>query len=269
VRLLYDSFPDRPAFDTAVSHALLLRVARGELEPTLRLHRPSAIVAFGKLDTIRPGYADAVAAARAHGFAAVERMAGGRAAVYHEQTLGLAEAIADPDPTTGTHDRFRAAAGLLAEALAALGVDARVGEVPGEYCPGEYSVNAAGRVKLIGTGQRIIRGGAHLGAVIVVQDPDRVRSVLRDVYAALDYDWDPATVGAIADEAPGTTLDDVERAVSAAFAARHELVAAELDAETLALAEQLEPRHVPPWPGSAERVGVGDGPLLERARRPV
>lgn len=226
----------------------MLRVARGDLEPTLRLHRHGPIVAFGKLDTIRPAYPEAVAAAAAHGFAGVERLAGGRAAVYHEQTLGLAEAVADPDPTTRTHARFRATSGLLAQALGTLGVDARVGEVPGEYCPGDYSVNAGGEIKLVGTGQRIVRGGAHLGAVIVVRDAARLRAVLEDVYAALGYDWEPATAGAIEDAAPGTTVDDVERAVIAAYAAHHDLVQAELDAETLALAEELEPRHRPAVP---------------------
>ena len=42
VRLLRDSFPERPALDIAVSHALLMRVARGELEPTVRLYRAGA-----------------------------------------------------------------------------------------------------------------------------------------------------------------------------------------------------------------------------------
>lgn len=245
MRLLLASFPDRPAFDTAVSHALMLRVARGTLPPTLRLHRHGPIVAFGKLDAIRPAYPEAVAAAADRGFAGVERLAGGRAAVYHERTLGLAEAIADPDANAHTHDRFRATAGILAEALASLGVDARVGEVPGEYCPGDYSVNASGRIKLVGTGQRIVRGGAHVGAVIVVRDAARLRGVLEDVYAALGYDWNPATAGAIEDVAPGVTVDDVDRAVIAAYAARHELVEAEIDADTLALAEELEPRHRP------------------------
>ena len=36
-------------------------------------------------------------------------------------------------------------------------VDARVGEVPGEYCPGSHSVNARGRVKVVGTAQRMVR----------------------------------------------------------------------------------------------------------------
>ena len=48
------------ALELAVSHALLTRVAAGELPSTLRVYRPAPAVAFGKLDTLRPGYANAV-----------------------------------------------------------------------------------------------------------------------------------------------------------------------------------------------------------------
>ena len=228
------------ALELAVSHALLTRVAARELPSTLRLYRPGPTVAFGKLDTLRPGYAAAAAAARAHGYEPVLRLPGGHAAAYHGASLGIDVVYALDDPVPGTHERFREEGERLAGALAALGVDARVGEVPGEYCPGAYSVNARGRVKLIGTAQRLVRGGALLGASIVVGDGPGVRAVLRDVYAALELDWDDATAGAVDEEVPGVTLDDVERAVIAAYG---ELEPAELDAETLALARRLEPER--------------------------
>jgi octanoyl-[GcvH]:protein N-octanoyltransferase len=117
-----------------------------------------------------------------------------------------------------------------------------VGEVPGEYCPGAYSVNARGQVKLIGTAQRLVRGGALLGASIVVGDGSSIRAVLTDVYAALEIDWTAATAGAVDEEVPGVSVDDVERAVIASFG---ELEPAELDAETMALAERLEPARRP------------------------
>jgi lipoate-protein ligase A len=138
----------------------------------------------------------------------------------------------------GTHDRFRDEGARLAAALATLGVDARVGEVPGEYCPGAYSVNARGQVKLIGTAQRIVRGAALLGASIVVGDGPSIRAVLTDVYAALEFDWTAATAGAVDEEVPGVSLDDVERAVIASF---DDLEPATLDEQTLALAHRLEP----------------------------
>ncbi len=147
------------------------------------------------------------------------RLAGGRAAVFHEGTLELAHAVPDPDPRRGIQARFEESAELITRALRRLGVDARVGEVPGEYCPGRFSVNAAGARKLAGIGQRVIAGGAHVGTVIVAEDGASVRRVLEPVYAALRLDWDPATVGAV--EHP---WDAVRDAVLAEYAERYELV---------------------------------------------
>jgi lipoate-protein ligase A len=234
LRVLSDCFPDDPAFDTAVSHATMRRVAAGELPETLRVARPARVVAFAKRDALAPGYAEAVAAARAAGFSSMLRLAGGRAAVFHEGTLELAHAVPDPDPRRSIHDRFQATAELIARALAGLGIDARVGEVPGEYCPGRWSVNVGGSRKLAGIGQRVISGGAHVGTVIVAEDAAAVRRVLEPVYAALGLTWDPATVGAVE-----RSWDDVRAAVLAGYAEHFELVEDAVDAETLALARTL------------------------------
>ncbi len=229
------------------------RVAQGALPETLRLARPAAVVAFAKRDALSPGYGPALAAARASGFGAILRLAGGRAAVFHEGTLELAHAVPDPDPKPGIHDRFEATATLIARALREVGVDGRVGDVPGEYCPGRWSVNAAGARKLAGTGQRVVAGGSHTGAVIVVHGAERVRDVLERVYAALELRWDPRTAGAVEDEiggggpASGEALwDAVRDALLAQYAARFELVPGELDGETLALARRLAAEHRPP-----------------------
>ena len=227
------------------------RVAAGELPETLRLARPAAVVAFAKRDTLAAGYERALAAARAEGFGSVLRLAGGRAAVFHEGTLEFAHAVPDPDPKPGIHDRFEAAATLIARALRRLGADARVGEVPGEYCPGRWSVNAADARKLAGIGQRVIAGGSHTGAVIVVGGAERVRRVLDPVYRALELDWDPATVGAVEDEVPvaggsGGGWNEVRDALLAEYAGRYELVERKLDDRTLALARRLAAEHRPP-----------------------
>jgi lipoate-protein ligase A len=246
LRVVLDSLPDDPALDTAVSRALLERVAAGELPETLRLARPGAIVAFGKLDVVGPGYREAVRAARAGGFEAIERLAGGRAAVFHEGTLAFSHAIPDPDPRSGVRPRFDQIADRVARALRSLGVDARVGEVPGEYCPGSHSVSAGGRTKLMGVGQRLISGGVHVGGVLVAEGADRVRDILVPVYDAMGLEWRPEATGAVADEVPGTTLDDVIEALRDAFAAEYELEPSELDPDTLDLARALAAEHLSP-----------------------
>lgn len=246
LELLRDSFPQRPALDTALSHALLRLTAQGELPATLRLHRPGPSVAFGRLDALAPGYPEAVAAARSHGFEAIERLAGGRAAVYHEDTVGLALTLPDSEPAVRTYDRFAECAGLLAEALRALGVDARVGAVPGEYCAGDFSVNARGRSKLVGIGQKLVGAAAHVGGVTVATGSARVRDVLVPVYAALGISWDSASAGSVADELPGADYELVEQAIARAYGERYELVEARLDPAVIELAERLEPEHLAP-----------------------
>jgi len=215
IQLLSDPVPGDPALDTAVSRALLEAVAAGAMPETLRLYRPDDVLAFSGIDAASPGFAAAVAAARAAGFAPALRLAGGRAAVFHSETLAFAWAMPAAELRGGIQERFDALAEIVAAALRGLGVDARIGEVPGEYCPGEHSVNARGRVKLMGVGQRVVRGGAHVGGVIVVRGSARVRAVLEPVYAALGLPFDPETAGAVEDEIGPVALEQVAEALLA------------------------------------------------------
>ena len=202
---------------------LLAEVVAGAPE-TLRIYRPSAAtVAFGRIDTLRPRYADAVAAARTAGFEPVVRAVGGRAVAYDPTCLVLDHLAPEPDRTLSTSRRFDAFGRLHADALHALGVDARVGEVPEEYCPGPFSVNARGLVKLVGTAQRVVRGGWQFSAVVIVDGAARLREVLAPVYACIDMPFAPASVGAVADEVPGVGADDVEDALLEQYARRWRL----------------------------------------------
>jgi octanoyl-[GcvH]:protein N-octanoyltransferase len=224
----------------------MLRVADGELPETLRIARPGTTVAFAKRDAVAEGYDAAVGAARAQGFDATLRLAGGRAAVFHDGTMEIGHAVPEDEPRAGIHARFKRTAGRLARALGRLGVDARVGEVPGEYCPGRYSVNARGAVKLAGIGQRVVAGGSHTGVVLVVSGEERINEVLRPVYDALGVEWTPGVTGSVAAEQPGTGWDAVRDAVLHEYARDYELIEAGLDDATLALARELAPEHRPP-----------------------
>jgi lipoate-protein ligase A len=147
------------------------------------------------------------------------------------------------DLRAGVRERFGEIAEVLCAALRSLGVDARVGEVPGEYCPGEHSVNARGRTKLAGVGQRLVRGAAHGGGVIEVRDAESVRRALVPVYERLEVAWEPATAGAVEDEVPGVTREAVVAALLAEFGERHALARAELPAALLSAARALEHEH--------------------------
>ena len=212
MRLLCEPGPEEAALQTGLTRAVLYETAAGRSPETLRLYRPGRVVAFGRRDVSAPGFRRAAEAAEKAGYQSTVRAAGGRAAVFHPGTIAFAWARPDPEPARGVTDRYRLVSGVVREALASLGVDARVGEVAGEYCPGAWSVNGAGRRKLMGTGQRLIPGGAHTGGVIVADNAPETRNILEAVYAALEIDWNPDTAGAVTMYA-SVTWEDVREAM--------------------------------------------------------
>ncbi|WP_284976504.1 lipoate--protein ligase family protein [Arthrobacter sp. efr-133-TYG-104] len=202
---------------------LLRRARSGQLGPTLRLYRPEPTVAFGQRDANLPGFAAAEEACRNLGFEPLVRKAGGRAAAYHPGSLVIDHIEPHADAIVGAKARFSVFGELLAGALRSVGVHAAVGEIPGEYCPGEFSVHGedpdfpAHRIKLIGTAQRVVSGGWLFSSVIVVEDSAPIREVLTASYAALGLDWDPTTAGAANDLLPHVDVSAVEDAVVAAY----------------------------------------------------
>ena len=245
LRLLGDRFPGEPLLDTAVSRALLQGVAAGLLPATLRIYQPDDVLAFSILDRSGPGFERATQIAEARGFTPVLRLAGGRAAVFHTGTLAFAWSRPVTDLQEGIEARYEEIAQILVDALKSLGLDARVGEIAGEYCPGRFSVNGEGRLKLAGVGQRVVRGAAHVGGVLVVSEPERVNDVLVPVYDALEQPFAPMTTGAVQDFSPGVNLGDMEDALCAAFAERFDLERVALDDATRSRALALAPEHLP------------------------
>ena len=234
---------DDQALELAFAHALVRRAGAGELGETLRIYRPSAPVAvFGRRDTRLPGFAAAAGAAAAAGFEPLVRATGGRAVAYTSNAIVVDHVAHEPD-AMGAHDRrFERFGSLFAEAFAKLGVDARVGAVPGEYCPGAHSVNARGTVKLVGTAQRVIKNAWLFSSLVVVGDEARLRPVLGRVYGRLGLPFDEASVGSLTAEAPALRIEAVEQALVEAFGATASL-ARDPDADTLALAHDLVGQH--------------------------
>lgn len=191
-----------PEVDHATSLALLREVAAGTLDRVVRVWRPAPSLALGRLDLRAPGAAAAVAAAARHGFPAVRRLSGGRATLLTAGSLCVG--VGEPTAGLGGADgRYRSLSAAVLAALAALGVAAEEGELPGEWCPGAWSVHAGGR-KLGGLAQRAVRGAAWTEAVVsaTAEGIEAEVAALTEVYAALELPFAPATVGAVGDLAP-------------------------------------------------------------------
>lgn len=202
------------------------RVSRPEPPRTgaLWLHRTGRRAAFSRRDTLAPGYPAAAQACERHGFAPFVRPVGGRMAPYHADTLVIDLAAPDPLARNGIRERFEIMADAIVAGLRVLDIDARVGEVPGEYCPGDYSVHAVsaahGARKLAGVAQRVNKWGSVVSAMVVVADPEPLRAVAVDAYAALEQPLDPASVGAVGDDRPDVTWSQVAGAIRDELRAR-------------------------------------------------
>jgi lipoate-protein ligase A len=241
--LLEAAFPAEPVLDIALSHALLADVAARRRPSALRVFRPGPTVAFGRLDALSGGFGEAVAIARAAGYTPVLRSVGGHAAVFDDRCVVVEHITYEDDATAGLQERFERQAELVRSVLAGLGADARIGALPGEYCPGEHSVNAGGRVKLAGIAQRVIRHGALASAVVVVSGGPDLRALVGALYAALGEPVDPATAGALDEELPGARIEPVARALVEAYGAAERLERCGPDDDLVAAAHALEPRH--------------------------
>ena len=237
--LLREGFPERPALDMALSHALLLRVAERARPPATRVYEPGPTVAFSKLDSHNENFAAACDAARSHGFEPVVRLGGGHAAAYGPGCLIWEEIVTHDSVLEGLHERYVRATGTLAAGLWGLGVPVVVGALEGEYCAGAHSLHAA-EVKVAGLSQRVVKGAALISTVVLADAGPSLRAVLVDVYAALGIDWRPETAGSLADVAPAPALEAVAAALAPGVAGP-----ARIGDEDLRLASELEPGHRP------------------------
>ncbi|MCT2085283.1 lipoate--protein ligase family protein [Microbacterium enclense] len=211
-----------PAREVLTSLLLLHRVAADAGPAVVRVFSPEPTVAFSRRESLHPRFAEAAAAARAAGHLPIVRPAGGRAVVLDADWLVID--IVQPEEERGADaEIFRARGEHFVGLARRWGVDARLGPVPGEYCPGDWSVNARGRVKLVGTAQRVVRGARLFTASLPLRVTADARRLLDRVNGILDLPWDPTTAGSLTDETSVT--EAVVRAdVTAFFAgagARH------------------------------------------------
>jgi len=245
VRVLVGPLPgEDPALELAFAHAMVRRAGRGEIDELLRVYRPARpMTVLGRRDVRLPGIRSALTAARAAGFQPAVRATGGRAVAYTEGAVVVDHVRRERLATATQEERFLRIGASLVDVLRSLGVDARLGAVPGEYCPGAHSVNARGTVKLVGTAQRVVRDAWLFSSLVIVHDAGLLRPVLATVYEALGLPFDGASVGAVGEEAAGIGADDVERGVLAAFGRGAQPRPTASDTATLALARELLPQH--------------------------
>lgn len=204
--------------DLSISVELLNGAVAGHLPNRLyRSYRPARTVAFTMRERHLPGFAAAWAAASASGFTPVLRRTGGRVAAYDQSCLVI-DVIEPANNQQAHRDSFGRVALAIAGALRGLAVDARIGPVPGEYCPGEFSVGARGVVKLVGIAQRVSRDFRLISCVIAIDPAPHLAEVLTLVNAELAFEWNPETCGSVVAENSTLKFETVESALRVAIA---------------------------------------------------
>ena len=221
MRLLTDGHPGDPAADMARSETLLRAAARREGPEAVRIYRPGPTVAFGRAEVRRPGFATAQALARARGYVPVVRLGGGLAAVYDRGCVVAEVVRTQTGIVGGLEDRYTDLAGLLTTTLAAMGMPVAVGSLPGEYCPGRFSLHLPDGPKVAGIAQRVVSGASLTTAVLVVDGGERLRETIGAIYAALASPVDPAVAGALTDRHPGARTDALARRLAVAARERY------------------------------------------------
>jgi len=214
-----DPVPGGEATNLALAHLLARLAERENSFEALHVYQPSGrAVVFGRRETRSPGFPGAVRAARDAGFEPLIRATGGRAVAYTEQSVVVHHVRHDKEPIGGHDARFIEFGQLLVGVMRTLGVEAQLGAVPGEYCPGAHSVNARGETKLVGTAQRVLRQAWLFASLVVVGDETELRTVLTEIYRHLGQPFDPKSVGSLSLENAALDTRVVAQALLTAYA---------------------------------------------------
>jgi lipoate-protein ligase A len=195
----------------------LAELVEGTGRPAIRAWTPPRHVAFGRRDSSTDGYARARQAALEYGYDPVERRVGGRAVAYTGDTVAFTYAVPTDSVRGDIQGRYDRAAEPLENALGGLGATVRPGEPDRSFCPGAHSLQGDGKVA--GIAQRVERAVAVVGGCVVTTGRDRrhVAGVLDPVYEALGVEFDPETVGSVADAGGTADPEAVVGAIETAF----------------------------------------------------
>jgi octanoyl-[GcvH]:protein N-octanoyltransferase len=225
------------------------QVAVGERGPTISITPSTRHVGVTRRDTFRAGFAEAVRTSREEGYPVLVRSAGGGATAAHYGTLGFS--IIRPSDQTesrrGISDRYDEAAALALAAFARLGVQAEVGEVREEFCPGDHSIRLGDResgMKVVGIAQRLTRRATSVGGIVLVEGEEELARVLERVYGAMRLPFRVESVGSLRRAGFGAGTEEVIKAFAAEAALRYGAARVPLDGRTLELARDDGGAHL-------------------------
>jgi octanoyl-[GcvH]:protein N-octanoyltransferase len=236
---------ERAATAYGYQRVIFEQVAAGVRPPTVSITPSTRHVGVTNRDTFRPGFADAVRASREEGYPVLVRSSGGGATAAHYGTFGFSiiRPATDSEPRRTVRDRYDEAAALVLGALSRLGVQAEIGEVQDEFCPGDHSIRVGAwedGAKVVGIAQRVTRRATSVGGIVLVEGEEDLARVLARVYAAMRLSFRPESVGSLHRAGSRAGVEEVIDAFAAQAALRYGAVRVPFDGRTLALARGNE-----------------------------
>src|SRR5918994_4305474 len=217
------------------------QVAAGTRAAPISIPPPPRHVGVTRRDTFRPGFDEAVKAAGEMGYPVLVRSSGGGATAADRGTFGFSiiRPVDETESGRGITERYDEAAALVLGAFSRLGVMAEVGEVRGEFCPGDHSIRVGDReggMKIVGIAQRITRRATSVGGLVLVEGERELARVLERVYSAMQLPFRPQSVGSLRGAGYKVGTQDVIEAFAAEAERIYGAVRVKLDEKTQELA---------------------------------
>lgn len=197
---------------------LFEEVASGERPATFSISPSVRHVGVTRRDTHRPGFEKAVRAAEAEGYPTLVRGAGGGAIAGGPGTFGFSiirPAEDGEDLRMGNSKRYDEATSLALAAFRRLGVEAEIGEVRDEFCPGDQSIRVGdfeSGMKLCGIAQRVTKRAASVGGIVLVEGEEELARILTLLYSAMNLPFRPASAGSLRRAGSRAILEEAMRA---------------------------------------------------------
>ena len=238
-----------PAVAYGYQRAVFDQVASGRRPPTLSISPTIWHVGVTRRDTFRPGFDEAVRASNEEGYPVLVRSSGGGATAAGSGTFGFS--IIRPGDERETQrsirERYEEAADLVLAAFSRIGLRAEVGEVRGEFCPGDHSIRVGSwrdGSKVVGIAQRITRRATSVGGIVLVSGERELERVLARVYGAMNLPFRPGNVGSLRRAGFTVEVKEVIEAFAAEAGLRYSANRVSLDDETIYAARRTGEQYL-------------------------
>ncbi|CAN5573036.1 biotin/lipoate A/B protein ligase family protein [soil metagenome] len=225
------------------------QVASGARPTTISVTASARHVGVTRRDTHRPGFDEAVRVSNEEGYPVMVRGSGGGATAADKGTFGfsIVRPAGDGGIRQDIRDRYDEAAALVLGAFSRLGIEAEVGEVREEFCPGDHSVRVGGwgqGMKVVGIAQRITRRATSVGGIVLVHGEEELAKVLEKVYRAMELPFRTGSVGSLHRAGLEAGVEEVIEAFAEEAEARYGAKRVTVDSETLEAARRTGGQHL-------------------------